>query len=225
MGKQAMGVYASNYQMRMDTLGHVLYYPQKPLCTTRSMKYLSFKNLPSGVNAVVAIACFTGYNQEDSVIMNQSSIDRGLFRSVFYRTYNTAESDSDLAKEKFCLPDPNLTTGIRRENYYKLDVDGIIAPGTAVSGDDIIVGKTLKITHLGSDQSQGINVKKNFRDSSISLRHSEQGRIDQVMITTNSDGLKFVKIKVRSIRLPQIGDKFARYILIIMKITYSFLLN
>ena len=87
MGKQAMGVYTSNYQIRMDTLAHVLYYPQKPLVVTRALDFLHFKELPSGCNAIVAIACYTGYNQEDSVIMNQSSIDRGFFRSVFYRTY------------------------------------------------------------------------------------------------------------------------------------------
>jgi DNA-directed RNA polymerase II subunit RPB2 len=87
MGKQAMGVYASNYQLRMDTLAHVLYYPQKPLVMTRAMEFMYFKELPSGLNAIIAIACYTGYNQEDSVIMNLSAIERGLFRSVFYRTY------------------------------------------------------------------------------------------------------------------------------------------
>ena len=86
-----MGVYITNYQLRMDTLAHVLYYPQKPLGITRAMKYLHFRELPSGINATVAIACYTGYNQEDSVIMNQSAIDRGFFRSVFYRSYRDEE--------------------------------------------------------------------------------------------------------------------------------------
>lgn len=97
MGKQAMGVYATNYQLRMDTFSHVLYYPQKPLVTTRAMPYLKFRELPSGQNAIVAIFCYTGYNQEDSVIMNHSAIDRGLLRSVFYRVYKEAEKRDELA--------------------------------------------------------------------------------------------------------------------------------
>lgn len=91
MGKQAMGISATNYQVRMDTLANILFYPQKPLVTTRAMEYLRFRQLPAGQNAVVAIACYSGYNQEDSVIMNQSAIDRGLFRSIYYRSYMDQE--------------------------------------------------------------------------------------------------------------------------------------
>lgn len=87
MGKQAMGVYATNFPFRFDTQAHVMFYPQKPLVTTRAMDQLHFRELPAGQNAIVAIACYSGYNQEDSIIINRSAVDRGLFRSVFFRSY------------------------------------------------------------------------------------------------------------------------------------------
>lgn len=109
MGKQAMGVYTTNYLQRMDTLAHVLYYPQKPMVSTRAMEYLHYKNLPAGQNAIVAIACYSGYNQEDSVIMNQSAIDRGLFRSIFYRSYSDTENRATGAHEQFEKPNKDDT--------------------------------------------------------------------------------------------------------------------
>lgn len=87
MSKQAMGMNSLNNQIRMETLAHLLYYPQRPLVTTKPTKYISVMEMPIGCNPIVAMACFTGYNQEDSIIVNQSAIERGMFRSVFYRSY------------------------------------------------------------------------------------------------------------------------------------------
>merc|ERR1719181_2654917 len=146
MGKQAMGMYATNYQLRMDTLAYVLYYPQKPLVTTRAMEHLHFREMPAGQNAIVAIACYSGYNQEDSVIMNQSAIDRGFFRSIFYRSYKDEEKKSGtLVQEEFGKPVREVTMAMRHGDYNKLDEDGIAAPGTRVSGEDVVIGKTTPI--------------------------------------------------------------------------------
>merc|ERR1711920_484798 len=144
----------SNYITRMDTMAHVLNYPQKPLVTTRAMEYLHFRELPSGVNAIVAIAVYSGYNQEDSLIMNQSAIDRGFFRSTFYRSYvdqehtkgpggqSSATNGGLLNSELFEKPTRATVLGLRHGSYQKLDADGLVAPGTRVSGNDIIIGKT-----------------------------------------------------------------------------------
>jgi len=110
-----MGVSCTTFLNRVDTLCHFLHYPQKPLVTTKVSDILNLNELPAGENVIVAIACYSGYNQEDSLIMNQSSIDRGLFNSTFYRTYRTEERKnlSTMAEEKFCRPDKSECSGLR----------------------------------------------------------------------------------------------------------------
>ncbi|CAL1694976.1 unnamed protein product [Somion occarium] len=209
MGKQAMGIYLTNFLVRMDTMANILYYPQKPLATTRSMEYLKFRELPAGQNAIVAILCYSGYNQEDSVIMNQSSIDRGLFRSMYYRSYMDLEKKSGIQQlEEFEKPTRDTTLRMKHGTYDKLEDDGLIAPGTNVSGEDIIIGKTAPIPPDSEELGQRTRTHTR-RDVSTPLKSTESGIIDQVLITTNAEGQKFVKIRVRSTRIPQIGDKFA----------------
>ncbi|CAJ2503099.1 Uu.00g104930.m01.CDS01 [Anthostomella pinea] len=209
MGKQAMGFFLTNYSRRMDTMANILYYPQKPLGTTQSMEMLKFRELPAGQNAIVAIACYSGYNQEDSVVMNQSSIDRGLFRSLFFRAYSDSEKRLGInTVEQFEKPFRADTLRLKQGTYDKLDDDGIIAPGIRVSGEDIIIGKTAPIAPENEEMGQRLKVHVK-RDASTPLRSTESGIIDQVVVTTNSDGLRFVKVRVRTTKVPQIGDKFA----------------
>mmetsp|Transcript_20120 Transcript_20120/g.36498 ORF Transcript_20120/g.36498 Transcript_20120/m.36498 type:complete len:1233 (-) Transcript_20120:626-4324(-) len=210
MGKQAMGIYSSNYQVRMDTMAHVLHYPQKPLCTTRAMEFLHFRELPSGVNCVVAIMIYTGYNQEDSLILNQSAIDRGLFRSSYYRCYSDQEKSSSvgtigsLTSESFEKPLQDSCRGMKFGEYGKLDDDGLVQPGTRVSGDDILIGKTAPV-----DSTPGMPSRYTKRDCSTSMKANENGIVDNVLISTTKEGYRFTKVRIRNVRIPQVGDKFA----------------
>ena len=215
MGKQAIGIYSTNFNMRMDTLAYLLFYPQRPLVVTQSMEFLKFKDLPAGINAIVAIMCYTGYNQEDSLIMNQSSIERGLFRSAFFRTYYTEEKrEAKLKFETIEVPDKNDCSGMKHGMYSKLECEGLIAPGTRVSGDDIIIGKTglIRIEEDSDEENDNKDINvivKRKQDISEAIRPNESGIIESVMLTTDRQGYKMAKVKCRSIRIPQIGDKFA----------------
>eukprot|EP00796_Vickermania_ingenoplastis_P000952 gene952-549_t len=202
----AMGIYASNFNMRMDTTAHLLFYPQKPLVRTKAMTYMRSNDLPAGHNAVVAIACYSGYNQEDSIIMSRSAVERGFFRSAFWRSYKAKEERQKKdAIETFENPDRRLCR-VKRADYSKLDSDGLIKPGVPVMGGDILVGKTVP---LGDVDLEGGNTNSRItkRDVSIASRTSEKGVVDKVMLSINNND-RFTKVKVRTIKIPNIGDKF-----------------
>eukprot|EP00915_Cephaloidophora_sp_WS-2016_P003341 GHVH01004475.1.p1 GENE.GHVH01004475.1~~GHVH01004475.1.p1 ORF type:complete len:1200 (+),score=163.41 GHVH01004475.1:100-3699(+) len=210
MGKQAMGIYATNYGTRLDTSSNVLFYPQKPLVMTKPMRYFQFNEMPSGINCMVAIMCYTGYNQEDSLILSQSAIDRGLFRSVFIRCYSAEEKQLGTTMlQVFARPDPADTIGLRRGDYSKLDSDGLIEPGSRVTGDDVIIGKVTPVAHNPSEIAKLHSADKSKQDCSVTVRSTENGAVDQVVLTINKRGQKLVKVRMRSLRIPQIGDKFA----------------
>ena len=198
MCKQAMGVYATNYQHRIDTYSHVLWYPQKPLIKTKNSVSMNMEQMPSGINAIVAIMCYSGYNQEDSVMMNQSAIDRGLFRSFFYRSYKDEHHiGNNSLKETICKPSKEVCSGMKMNDYSKIASDGVVPPGEYVSDNHILIGKINSID------------KNTTKDASTVVRHNEGGTVDKVLVTMNEQGMKMIKARVRSVRIPEIGDKFA----------------
>ena len=201
MGKQAVGVHCTNFNQRFDTFSHILHYSQKPLINTKMMKYLNFNSLPNGNNVIVAIATYSGYNQEDSVIINQSAIDRGLFSSTFYRTYKDEEQKNQLTgdEDKFCKPDKDKLLYPKPSNYEKLSPNGLVEENTYISPNDIIIGKVIPIK----------NKEYNYRDCSTTPRANEYGIIDKNYVDINSDGYRFCNTRIRQIKIPQIGDKFS----------------
>ena len=201
MGKQAIGVHATNFNDRFDTFSNVLYYPQKPMINTRLMSYMNIDKLPNGQNVIVAIASHGGYNQEDSILFNQSSIDRGMFQSVFYRCYRSEEQKNQLTGEedKFCKPDLRNVLFPKPCNYDKLEDNGFVKENTFVDENDIIIGKIMPINDDEYD----------YRDCSVNIKSNESGYIDKYHIDTNGDGYKCCKVRVRKTKKPMIGDKFS----------------
>jgi DNA-directed RNA polymerase II subunit RPB2 len=234
MGKQAMGVYALNFTERLDTMSNLLMYTAKPLVSPYMSKYYRAQEMPSGFNIIVAIATYGGYNQEDSVMINRAALDRGLFRSIFYRTYKDEEKKNQASgeEERFCKPDPTLTKHIKLANYEKLGPDGLVPENTYVDNEDVLIGKVVPIRLRAVEGAMAAGVShsslaamsaaqaaaaveaaggKRYRDSSKLLRNNETGFVDKIYRGRNGEGFSFVKIRVRSERTPTIGDKFCCY--------------
>ena len=204
MGKQAVGVPISNFQKRYDTFNNILSYPQKPLVDTKVSKYLNLNKLPSGINVIIAIATWTGYNQEDSIIFNRNSINRGLFNSTFYRTYKDEEKKNQITgeEETFMKADKMNLLFPKPHNYEKINHNGFINKNTKVDDNDIIIGKVIP-------NKNKENSKYKYVDSSTIVRKNEKGFIDNHYVNNNSDGYKICKVKLREHRYPNIGDKFS----------------
>ena len=188
--KQAVGMYATNFNKRMDTFSHVLYYPQTPIVNTKISNLINFNYMSGGSNVIIAIASYTGYNQEDSIIFNKNSLERGLFKSSYYRTYVEYLEN----EEEFIIPDSQIRKS--GNNYNKLDVNGIIKNNTYVNDNDIIIGKVSKV--------DGKNL-----DKSITIHHNDFGVVDGIFSEDSDSGGNFSKVRIRMERIPQVADKFA----------------
>jgi len=209
MAKQALGIFATNFPLRVDSRAHILHYPQTPLVETALMEVMGYNLRPSGQNCIVAVLSYEGYNMEDALIFNKASIERGLGRSTFYRIYE-AECRQYMGglKDKFVIPEPGIR-GFRGEQYYRLlEPDGIISLEAQVAGGDVLIGRTSPPRFL--EEYKEFEVKgPSMRDTSVDMRPSETGIVDAVFITESGEGSKLVKVRVRDQRIPELGDKFA----------------
>ncbi|MEE9573985.1 MAG: hypothetical protein V3W20_13100, partial [Candidatus Neomarinimicrobiota bacterium] len=205
MGKQAMGVYVTNFKHRMDKTAYVLSYPMRPLVDTRLMNFVKLNRIPSGSMVIVAIATYSGYNQEDSIIMNQAALDRGLFNATIYHTEKDEDKKIHGDEEIRCRPDINKTKGMKFGNYSKLNNKGIVPENTFIENKDIILGKIIPIKENRNDHTKIIK----YTDQSRSYRTFEECYIDKNYINRNGDGYTFAKTRIRAYRKPIIGDKFS----------------
>jgi DNA-directed RNA polymerase II subunit RPB2 len=202
-GKQAIGIYATNYENRMDKTSYILNYPMRPLVDTRIMNILKLNKIPSGCNVIIAIMSHTGYNQEDSILFNKGSIDRGLFGITLYHTEKDEEQNGD--DVKYGKPIDNITKGVKLANYDKVDSNGLVAKNTLIRNRDIILSKIQRIKENKNDNSKTVK----YVDQSKTYKTIEETFIDKNYTDKNGDGYDFVKIKLRTYRKPVYGDKFS----------------
>ena len=205
MGKQAIGVYALNYDQRMDKTSYVLSYPSRPLIDTRVMNFLKLNRIPSGHQITVAIMAYTAYNQEDSLLINKGSIDRGLFMTTVYHTEK--DEDKNIIRDEIirCKPDPAKTKGIKYGNYDKLNEQGFVPENTLIENRDVIIAKTVPIKENRNDPTKTIK----YEDQSKTFRTTEECYVDKNYTGRNGDGYNFAKVRVRTLRKPVLGDKFS----------------
>ena len=209
MAGQGLGMPTREFHQRFDTQKNVLTYAQKPIVETNTYDTLVGQH-PIGQNMVIAIASFDGYNIEDAVIMNKASMERGIGRSTYMRTYQTeAKRFYGGQKDEIGIPDKDVRGYRREEAYEHLDEDGIVNPETEVDSDDVIVGKTSPPKFLGGGGEEMKMGLADRRETSLTVRHGEQGVIDKVMLSETGDGDKLLKAKMREYRVPELGDKFA----------------
>lgn len=215
MGKQAMSMFALSHLIRTDTVVHVLGNPQRPLVGTKAGEMMGFHDMPSGINTIVAIACYTGFNQEDSVILNHSAIQRGLFWATTYKTISVEEKKDGNSSERIGVPP--LDKRRHDANYGLLDEKGIVRArhptwtdengkkcgggAVYVQKGDVIIGKTF--IHSDKDGGQEIT------DCSVVIEKGKEGYIDRIYTSITPNGYLLVKVVIRKVRIPEIGDKFA----------------
>ena len=201
--KQAVSVYHSNYQMRIDKMGVILNYGQTPLIKSRYLEYINNEEQPYGVNAIVAIMSYTGYNVEDAILINEGSILRGLFRTTYYSMYEAREESSKVTgmnNSKFANIEKNNVIGKKKGyDYSFLDDHGLIKENIELNDKIILIGKI----------NSNLTNKEVWIDDSVKSKKGQLGYVDKSFITLGEEGFNVAKVRLREERIPAIGDKMA----------------
>ena len=207
--KQGLGLYTSNFILRADTDVSMLHYPQKPIVRTMLYDSVEYDSHPIGQNITIAIMSWEGFNMNDAVVLNKASIDRGLYRSTYYRPYSAEELRYPGGQvDSIEIPDKEVK-GYRTEDSYRfLETDGIVYPEALVSSGDVLIGKTSPPRFLSSLEEFRFGIETR-RETSDVVRPREQGVVESVIVTESGEGNRYIQVKVRDNRVPEIGDKFA----------------
>ena len=211
MAKQSLGFSTPMMNTSTYVRQHFMLYPQTPIVSTKAMDLLGLEKRPAGQNCVVAVLPFDGYNIEDAIVLSQSSVDRGLGRTFFYRIYESeAKQYPGGMRDSFQIPnaDENIRGYKGEKSYRLLEEDGIVATESTVKGGDILIGKTSPPRFM-EDYREFESQGPYRRDTSVGVRPTENGVVDTIVMTQSNEGGKMFKVRVRDMRIPEIGDKFA----------------
>lgn len=207
--KQAIGFYASNYMIRMDMDVNLLHSPQMPVVKSVMHDISEYAKHPAGQNLVVAVMSYKGYNMEDAIIINGGSIGRGMGRGSYYRPMIAEELRySGGLVDEVCIPGKDVKGFKSEKDYRFLEEDGVIYPESQVKEGDVVIGKTSPPRFLSSMEQYSLSAETR-RESSVIMKHGEEGIVDFVLITENSEGNKLIQVKIRDQRIPEVGDKFS----------------
>lgn len=204
--KQACSLYSTNYQLRMDKTAVVLNSGQNPIVKSRYLQYINNEEHPYGENVIVAIMCYTGYNVEDAVLINESALQRGLFRTTYYTTYESHEEkeikNDIVIKEKLFgnIADYDDVRGVKPDyDYGQLNDYGIINENTEVTDKTVLIGQTTLLDYNTNSR----------KDSSKVPKKGQLGIVDKSFMTEGEQGERIAKVRIREVRIPTFGDKFA----------------
>lgn len=206
MTKQAIGIFSSASECRVDTVAHALHYPQLPLVQTSVHALSVCADMPGGANVIIAVLAYTGFNQEDSIIVSRDALDRGLFRSTIWKSFKDEEKGIGSDVERFGIV-PSTAIGFRKADYSKLKDDGLPRLGEVMNNGDVVIGKRMQTSQLGNDKKK----KSALVDHSTILCTAEAMQVSDVYISTNKDGSRIVRVRLSASRTPEIGDKFSSH--------------